>query len=932
MTQAFGRILILCVLLGVPSVPLTVPITIDYPANHSIFPPDMVAPTFLWRDPVEKDDAWRIEVAFSDGSPALHLQPAGERMKMGEMDPRTNAPSNRPPELTPLQAAAHTWSPDAATWETIKKHSLEQPAKVTITGVQSRGEVTIATSRDPVGAPIFYRDVPLMPSEVEKGVIKPLAPASIPLIAWRLKYVGEQGNRLMMTGLHTCANCHSFSRDGKTLGMDMDGPQNDKGMYALTQISRHMSIRNEDVIQWSSFKGKLGGKIRVGFMSQVSPDGQYVVNMVNGSDAGRPSIPSAADLRTPVPERPALRKDLEGNYYVANFKDYRFLQVFFPTRGILAWYSRATGRLQPLPGADDPRYVQTNAVWSPDGKYIVFARATAREPYPEGGKLAEFANDPNETQIQYDLYRIPFNGGQGGTPEPIAGASHNGMSNAFPKVSPDGRWIVFVQARNGLLMRPDSKLYIIPAQGGKARLMSCNTPLMNSWHSFSPNGRWLVFSSKSRSPYTKMFLTHLDANGNDSPAILIENTTASNRAVNLPEFVNIPPDGLLEIKTPATDFYRLSDSAWDLTRQGKTDDAIAEWKRALELSPEDDRANSNLALLLVAAGRFDEAAPHFATTLRVNPSYPDGHSNLGVALAGAGKTEEAIREFEKALEINPRSVEAHNDLGRTLEARGKLDDAVSHFQRALESAPESAAVRNNLGRALLERDQADQALAEFQHVLRIDLKFPGIHENLGRAYARKADFDDAYTQFQLALESDSHSPESHNGLAVALVRKGRWQEAIPHFEQAVSLNPDYIEAHFNLGDTLYYLAGRPGDALTEWREVLRLDPNHIAVLSETASLLASNPEASLRDGAKAVELAERAAQLTERRDPAVLDTLAAAYAEVGRFAEAIEITKRTLTFARQQNNAKLAARLEARLALYQSGTPFRSAAPVQPDR
>ena len=69
---------------------------------------------------------------------------------------------------------------------------------------------------------------------------------------------------------------------------------------------------------------------------------------------------------------------------------------------------------------------------------------------------------------------------------------------------------------------------------------------MNSWHSFSPNGRWLVFSSKSRSPYTQMFLTHLDDAGRDSPPILIENATAANRAVNIPEFVNIPPDGIIE--------------------------------------------------------------------------------------------------------------------------------------------------------------------------------------------------------------------------------------------------------------------------------------------------------------------------------------------------------------------------------------------------
>src|SRR5664280_1932669 len=170
--------------------------------------------------------------------------------------------------------------------------------------------------------------------------------------------------------------------------------------------------------------------------------------------------------------------------------------------------------------------------------------------------MAAYANDPAEVPIQYDLYRIPFNDGKGGKAEPIVGASVNGMSNSFPKISPDGRWIVFVEARNGQLMRPDSRLYIVPAEGGQARRMVCNTTLMNSWHSFSPNGRWLVFSSKSRSPYTQLFLTHIDAEGNDSPAILIENSTAANRAVNIPEFINMAPNGMERIAVPAADFYR----------------------------------------------------------------------------------------------------------------------------------------------------------------------------------------------------------------------------------------------------------------------------------------------------------------------------------------------------------------------------------------
>src|ERR1019366_2434333 len=283
------------------------------------------------------------------------------------------------------------------------------------------------------------------------------------------------------------------------------------------------------------------------------------------------------------------------SYYVVNFTDYHFLQVFFPTRGILAFYDRSTGRKQVLHGADDPHYVQTDAVWSPDSKYVVFARAEAREPMSPDQKIPEHANDPEETQIKFDLYRIPFNDGKGGQPVAIEGASHNGMSNSFPKVSPDGRWIVFVQSRNAQLMRPDSQLYIVPAAGGVARRMRCNTPLMNSWHSFSPNGRWLVFSSKSRSPYTQMYLTHIDEEGNDSPAILIEGSTAANRAVNIPEFVNISADTLQKIEVPAADYYHVLDQASALLEQGKNSAALLEWQKAVSLQPDDIRAQNGLA-------------------------------------------------------------------------------------------------------------------------------------------------------------------------------------------------------------------------------------------------------------------------------------------------------------------------------------------------
>jgi Flp pilus assembly protein TadD len=729
-------------------------IVIDYPLEGSVFPPDFVAPTFLFRDPVSSNTAWRAEIRFRDGGPPIRLEVQARWLEPGEIDYRAVADTNELPKVPPELAATRTWRPDRAVWEEIKRRSLEQPATVVLEGYSplepgrtvSAGSVTIRTAKDPVGAPIFYRDVPLMPAQLERGVIKPLPPAAIPLVAWRLRYVHEEESRLLVDDLPVCMNCHSFSRDGRTLGLDVDGPQNDKGLYALVPIRRETVIRNSDVIAWSNFRGKLGGRIRVGFMSQVSPDGQTVITMVNGSEF-QPDPPGKTAANAPE-----LPPDVQGNFYVANFRDYRFLQVFYPTRGILAWYDRETRQLKPLPGADDPAYVHTNATWSPDGKWIVFARARARDAYPPGVPMAERANDPNETQIQYDLYRIPFNNGRGGTPEPIRGASANGMSNSFPKVSPDGKWIVFVQARNGLLMRPDSQLYIVPFEGGTPRRMNCNTPLMNSWHSFSPNGRWLVFSSKSRSPYTQMFLTHIDENGNDTPPVLIENATAANRAVNIPEFVNIGPDEWLKLDVPAAEFYRISDRALAFYRQGNFEEAIGEWRRALELEPRDAAAISNLGAALHGAGRFDEAAREFARALEIDPDNVRAHTNIGIALARSRRYEEAARHFERALELRPGDPQARSAYGGMLVETGQTDRALVHLRVALELTPDSPDALNNYAGALARAGRYQESLPFFRKALELEPNSPVLHFNYGRALAAAGDLQAGIAHVEKAAQ------------------------------------------------------------------------------------------------------------------------------------------------------------------------------------
>jgi tetratricopeptide (TPR) repeat protein len=753
-------------------------ITIDYPSNHTLFPPDFAPPTFQWRDPDSAATAWRINIIFADHSSEIEIKSNGERMQIGKIDERCAKAGAVPPTLTPEQAADHTWKPDATTWEAILRHSLKKPATVTIIGYPdesmamtqelSRGQITIQTSRDPVGAPVFFRDVPLISVPVgEKGVIMPIPSAAVPFIAWRLRYVGESESRLMMQGLPTCINCHSFSRNGATMGLDVDGPGNDKGLYGIVPVKRETSIRNEDVIRWSSFAEERASK-RFGFMSQISPDGQYVVTSI---------------------ENPGSHtKDFDSRFYNGFYRDYGFGQVFFPTKGILAWYSKATGKLRPLPGADDPAYVQAAAFWSSDGKYLVFSRAAAKDPYHEGQGVAQYANSPDETQIQYDLYRIPFNEGRGGTPERIEGASQNGMSNNFPKISPDGRWIVFVQNRNGLLMRPDSQLYIVPFKGGTARRLDCNLSRMNSWHTFSPNGRWLAFSSKGRSLYTQLFLTHIDENGQDSPAILVENATAANRGVNIPEFVNIPRDGLVKMEAPATEFYRLTDVAGEMARKGDYAGAVLQWSKAIEVDPEDGKARYHLAYALDKQGQLDQAIEQYRKSVELDSSNAAAFASLSTALTHSGNPSESIEAAKRAIALNPKDVVTEGNLAASLLEIGKTEEAVEHIQRALELDPDFADAHNMLGIVLARAGKLDESIAHLRQAVSLAPDSPEYHFNLSRFLAAEHHFPEAIPECEKAVELwGGNEPQSLKMLAGMYSEVGRFSDAAQAAKRALAI-------------------------------------------------------------------------------------------------------------------------------------------------
>ena len=467
------------------------------PLDGALFPSDIASPAIKWKDAGSGALFWLAQISFK-----------GEEKTVNYLTSETS------------------WNPDRATWELIKKHSVNKKAVLSIFGmntedtitITSKGQVSFATSADFVGAPILYLQMPLPFAFANKHP---------DLFRWLLADLSfYEKPRVVLENMPVCGNCHSFSRDGKVMGIDMDY-KGDKGGYLMAHIAKTIDVTPKDIISWNDIKGSDTSTTSFGFFPKISPDGRYVIATVK-----------------------------EKSFFIKR-NEPAFSQFFFLAGGIISYYELSDKKFHFLAGADDPAFVQTCPDWSPDGKHIVFSRALvdkALVDLVETKALHDVNHDTplsvlnKKYRIQYDLYRVPFNNGRGGTPEPITGASENGMSNYFPRYSPDGKWIVFCKSKNGLALQPDSRLYIIPAGGGTARELTANRHIMNSWHSWSPNGRWIIFSSKETGPFTVFYLCHIDEKGNDSVPILLSKLQAHNYTSMMPEFWNIKPEALKQFR------------------------------------------------------------------------------------------------------------------------------------------------------------------------------------------------------------------------------------------------------------------------------------------------------------------------------------------------------------------------------------------------
>src|SRR2546423_1433110 len=303
-------------------------------------------------------------------------------------------------------------------------------------------------------------------------------------------------------------------------------------------------------------------------------------------------------------------------------------------------------------------------------------------------------------------------------------------------------------------------------------------------------------------------------------------------------------------------------------------------------------------------------------------------STLGILLIlGAltfhqsAKYHDVIALYQATLAQNPGCWMAEYNLGLALKNQGQLDQAIAHYRRAINIWPDYVAAHYNLGGAYIEKGEFDEALAEYRRAIDIHPDEADSHNNYGSALRELKQFDEAEAEYKRALSLRPQYLDARLNLGSLLLQRGRTAEAIANLETARRLQPNDATTHVTLALALMK-SGQGSKAAAEFNRALQLAPDKVNALNSFAWLLATAADDSVRDGERAVQLAERANVLAGNNDPAILHTLAAAYAEARRFEDALQTARRAMKLASRADNNAVYNAIRDELPLYQLGLPY----------
>jgi tetratricopeptide (TPR) repeat protein len=278
----------------------------------------------------------------------------------------------------------------------------------------------------------------------------------------------------------------------------------------------------------------------------------------------------------------------------------------------------------------------------------------------------------------------------------------------------------------------------------------------------------------------------------------------------------------------------------------------------------------------------------FSHVIDVNGESGYGHLRLGLAFEQKGRNTEAIAEYRTAIKLEPERAETHRNLANLLSNSSQLNEALAEYQSALKINPDYVSAHYNLALLLVKLDRPAEAMKQDLEVLRLDPDFANAHVNL----------------------------------AILLAKNGQYDEAIKHCDEVVRLDPASWFSRYLKGKVLLK-KGRAQEAVESLKQALQIAPDNPYVLGYLAQVLASHDDPNIRDGRAAFALIQKAIALSKDDQPILLEVLAMAYAELGRFDEAQKVAQAALDLARNYEMTDYLPVLEQQMQCYKNYKPFR---------
>jgi tetratricopeptide (TPR) repeat protein len=345
------------------------------------------------------------------------------------------------------------------------------------------------------------------------------------------------------------------------------------------------------------------------------------------------------------------------------------------------------------------------------------------------------------------------------------------------------------------------------------------------------------------------------------------------------------------------------------------------FRHALAVTKDNYVAWNSLGLSLARVDLPKNAEQCYRSALSINTNYKTAYNSLGCLLNDQKRYEEAVAAFQQALQIDPEMANAENNLGLAFLNLGRTNDAIAHFKVALQLQPSLGTAHLNLAKALAEPSEFQTAREHYLAAIDADPHNSALYSLYADRLAKEGSTQQAAEQYQLALKANPKFVPALLGLGDALLEQGRPEEAIPYYSHALTSTPAAADVHYRLAQALV----RRGDfkqAVQHYHQGMRSFGDSPEALNNLAWLLATNLDPQVRDGREAVQLGERACKLTEYKKAIMVGTLAAAYAEAGRFADAVTAAEKAKSLAEQANEPAVAAKNASLLELYRAGKPF----------